>query len=202
MARLPRFRWSALHAPDPLLRWLVLDGYGFHQAYFRTQRYVHEQYREARFPFPPGRAAAYADRAVDQGIGRALWFVGGTDVDRVVRLVEAFPEQRHSDLYGGVGLAATYAGGADGNELAELVRRAGRYGPDLAQGSAFAAAARSRAGLIVAHNDLATRVLCGLSTAEAAAVCDRTRPARGTKGHLPAYERWRQSIRREFVAAY
>src|SRR5581483_7151474 len=28
MARLPRFRWPTLYAPDPLLRWLVLDGYG------------------------------------------------------------------------------------------------------------------------------------------------------------------------------
>ena len=36
MARLPRVLWSRLYAPDPLLRWLVLDGYGFHQAYFRT----------------------------------------------------------------------------------------------------------------------------------------------------------------------
>ncbi|WP_460358146.1 DUF1702 family protein [Actinoallomurus acanthiterrae] len=53
MARLPRFRWSRLSAPDPLLRWLVLDGYGFHQAYFHTDRYVHRRFREESFPWPP-----------------------------------------------------------------------------------------------------------------------------------------------------
>lgn len=50
MARLPRFCWPDIDKLDPLLRWLVLDGYGFHQAYFRTDRYVHQQYREPAFP--------------------------------------------------------------------------------------------------------------------------------------------------------
>ncbi|MBM2620115.1 DUF1702 family protein [Actinoplanes sp. LDG1-06] len=201
MARLPRFRWRTLHAPDPLLRWLALDGYGFHQAYFRTQRYVHEQFREARFPYPDPDPAGYAARAIDQGIGRALWFVGGTDVERVTELAAAYAPERRSDLYGGIGLAATYAGGADGHELAELLRRAGRHASDLAQGSAFAASARTRAGLVVPHVDLGTRVLCGLSAAQAAEVCDRTRPREGTPGGLPAYERWRQAVRRELAPA-
>lgn len=67
MARVPRFRWSKLYAPDPLLRWLALDGYGFHQAYFRTRRYVHEQYQEPDFPWPAdgpaGTPAAPSTRA-------------------------------------------------------------------------------------------------------------------------------------------
>lgn len=53
MARLPRFRWSSLTAPDPLLRWLVLDGYGFHQAYFKTEQYVYQTYQEENFPGRP-----------------------------------------------------------------------------------------------------------------------------------------------------
>ncbi len=79
MARMPRFTRPRLYAPDPLLRWLVLDGYGFHQAYFRTRRYVHEQYQDPAFPWPAGGPSGYANRVIDQGIGRALWFVGGTD---------------------------------------------------------------------------------------------------------------------------
>ena len=34
MARLPRFRWRRVTVADPLMRWLVLDGFGFHQAYY------------------------------------------------------------------------------------------------------------------------------------------------------------------------
>ena len=52
MARLPRLRWSRMTVPDPLLRWLVLDGYGFHQAYFRTARYVGGHHRDGRLPWP------------------------------------------------------------------------------------------------------------------------------------------------------
>lgn len=89
MARLPRMLHPGTEDADPLLRWLILDGYGFHQAYFHTDRYVRGQHRERKLPWPEDQAS-YAHRAVDQGIGRALWFVGGTDVDAVLALVDAF----------------------------------------------------------------------------------------------------------------
>lgn len=198
MARLPKFRWPKDDF-DPLLRWLVLDGYGFHQAYFKTQRYVHEHYQDPGFRWPEEGPAWYSARAVDQGIGRALWFVGGTDVDVVTRLVEQFPENRHPDLYGGVGLAATYAGGAEEEELLLLRKRAGAHRSQLAQGSAFAAEARNRAGLLVPHVHQATRILCGTSSAEQAAeVTIRLRPTQIVPGELPAYEVWRQQIADEF----
>jgi hypothetical protein len=196
MARLPRFRWPRLHTPDPLLRWLALDGYGFHQAYFRTRRYVTEHFQADRFPWPGDDDTGYANRAIDQGIGRALWFVGGTDVLQVSRLVDGFAESRRADLYSGVGLAATYAGGADETELRELWRRAGTYRAHLIQGSAFAAAARVRAGLVVPHVETATRLFCGLAPAEAAAVTDRARPGHSLPGEPPAYEIWRSRIRK------
>src|SRR5262249_30596908 len=127
MARVPRFRWRTLTAPDPLLRWLVLDGYGFHQAYFRTDRYVRGHYREPAFPWPRGGRAGYADRAMAQGIGRASWFVGGADPRVVADLLDRFPESRRADLYSGAGLAATYAGGADEPELCWFWDHAGQH---------------------------------------------------------------------------
>ncbi|MFF4378212.1 DUF1702 family protein [Kitasatospora sp. NPDC001547] len=200
MARLPRFRWPDIDALDPLLRWLVLDGYGFHQAYFRTDRYVHQQYRDPAFPWPAHDHPSYAGRAIDQGIGRALWFVGGTDADLVATMIEKFPESRWSDLYGGAGLAATYAGGVGEAELCAFRERAGVHRAMVAQGSAFAAEARIRAGLLVPHTELATRVFCGMSSAQAAAVTQEVRPAGPVPGALPAYEVWRQAIADRFPA--
>lgn len=203
-----RLLWPSSRRLDPLLLWLVHDGYGFHQAYFHTRRYVHEQYREPRFTWPPGYES-YAARAIDQGIGRALWFVGGTDVDRVTSLIDGFPAARRPDLYAGTGLAATYAGGAGEPELRELRRRAGEHAPQLAQGSAFAAEARIRAGLLNPHNELAAHVLCGTSAQRAATLCRETRPAppapaspvpaspvpaSPVPGAVPAYETWRARI--------
>ncbi len=201
MARVPSFRWRALHAGDPLLRWLVLDGYGFHQAYFRTSEYVHGQRTAALVPWGPPRSQPYAGRAVDQGIGRAMWFVGGTDPDRVATMIDQFAEGRRSDLYSGAGLAATYAGGADEAELEHFAKRAGEHRASVAQGCVFGASARGRAGLTTPHTELATRVLCGLSAAEAEEVADLAREGLTDSPGLPAYETWRQRIAKQFVPA-
>ncbi|MEZ0075137.1 hypothetical protein ABH927_004507 [Planotetraspora sp. GP83] len=200
MARLPRFLWSKIHAPDPMLRWLALDGYGFHQAYFRTDQYVHGQFQEARFPWPLDAPAGYANRVIDQGIGRAMWFVGGTDADVVATMIEKFPEYRRADLYAGAGLAATYACGADEAELLAFQERAGAYRPQLAQGSAFAAEARVRPDLVVPATETATRVLCGTTPWQAARISNESRPDRPTQGDVPAYEVWRRRIADQFVS--
>src|SRR5262249_28530222 len=90
MAPPPRVSWSTRYAGDPVLRWLTLDGYGFHQAYFRTRRYVHEKLRHDAFPWPGDSPAWYPARVIDQGVGRAMWFVAGTDVERLHTMVQRF----------------------------------------------------------------------------------------------------------------
>jgi enediyne biosynthesis protein E3 len=199
MARLPRIRWSTLHSPDPLLRWLVLDGYGFHQAYFRTERYVYDKYEDTSLPWRDLTARYYAPRATDQGIGRALWFIGGTDVEVVASLVERNSRRRRADLYSGVALAATYAGGATEAELTELWEHAKDYRPQLAQGAAFAAAARAKAGLVCPHNEMATQVFCGRSVALAQQVTEDAKADLPADGLVPAYEIWRQRISEALV---
>lgn len=200
MARLPRLRWPAVDVTDPLLRWLVLDGYGFHQAYFRTEKYVHRQFRDPSFPWPADGPRWYAYQAIDQGIGRALWFVGGTDPAEVDRLIRRFPEDRHADLYAGSGLAATYAGGVTEQELRDFRKLSGPHLPLVAQAAAFAATARAHAGLLVPHNDLATEVLCGVPAREAHEISEATRPVPPYSGDVPPYEVWRQRLAARFAA--
>ncbi|WP_306369328.1 DUF1702 family protein [Nocardiopsis sp. CC223A] len=193
LARLPRPLWPTVRTLDPLLRWLVLDGYGFHQAYFRTERFVHRRARDGRPARWSGRPE-YAPRALDQGVGRALWFVSCADPDRAADLVESFGEERRADLYSGVGLAAVYAGGADRAGLERLCRRAGTHRPRLAQGAAFAAETRMRAGLLVPHVEDAVGVLFGGTAQEAARAARDTRPDGDQPGRPPAYEEWRTRL--------
>jgi hypothetical protein len=200
MARLPRFRWPDSRTLDPLMIPLALDGYGFHQAYFRTRRYVHEQYRETAFGWPSGPDQAYSPRAVDQGIGRAMWFVAGTDAARCADLIDGFAADRRPDLYSGAGLAATYAGGGGEDELRLFWDRAGEHRPQVAQASVFAAEARVRAGLVVPHTGLATEVFCGMTPEQAASVSLAERPD-GPVGGTPAYEVWRQRVAAVFVSS-
>ncbi|MER6910158.1 DUF1702 family protein [Streptomyces sp. NPDC000594] len=196
LARLPRPLWPDLTGTDPLLRWLILDGYGFHQAYFHTDRYVHARLPGTP-PWPWG-PAGYPQRAVDQGIGRALWFVAGTDPDLAATLIEKFPEERRADLFSGTGLAAAYACGAREDELARLLHRAGPHRPQLLQGAAFAAEAREKAGLTVDRTRLSVRALTGLDPADAALVCRRTRPTGPIAGD--SYEQWRRQISDELIS--
>lgn len=196
MARLPRVRWRAIAPRDPLLRWLALDGYGFHQAYFHTRKYVAGQYQA---PIP-GWPSGYANRAADQGIGRALWFVNGSDVGRVADTIGKFAPSRQADLWSGAALASVYAGGADAGELDEMVRLAGPYRSHAAQGAAFAAGARVLAGLVTPGTELGVKAHCGMSAAEAAAVTDGAKLGLPeTDGLVPAYENWRERIRRQFA---
>jgi enediyne biosynthesis protein E3 len=196
MARLPKMRWRAIAPRDELLRWLAMDGYGFHQAYFHTREYVAEQYQAP----VPGWPSPYANRAVDQGIGRALWFASGSDVTRVADTIARFAPARRGDLWSGAGLASVYAGGVDAGELADLVRLAGEHRSHAAQGAVFAASARLRADLVTPGTELGVKVHCGMKVQEASALADDARmDLPDSTGQMPAYEAWRERIRSRFA---
>jgi hypothetical protein len=194
LARLRRDPSRALRSFDPLLGWLAFDGYGFHEGYFKWPAYVARQER-------PRRLSGYGLRVFDQGLGRSLWFVEGADAERVVGTINAFAAERRSDLWSGVGLACTYAGGADDGGLEHLRARAGRFAPQLAQGAAFAAKARSRAGNMAQHTETACRILCGMTADAAAEVTDAALQHLPRDGEEPAYEIWRRRIAGELARA-
>ncbi len=200
------FGWAAARLPwvrrnfdrhcrrlDPLLRWLVVDGYGFHEAFFHWPRYCEGQ-------AVPSRLSGYARRAFDQGLGRCVWFIGGADPTRIVETLDAFPPGRHADLFSGLGLACAYAGGVDEEAIEALLRAAGRYRLELAQGAAFGAKARLRAGNPTRHTELACQVLCGMSAEAAAAITDECLVDPPPEGNEPAYEQWRRRIQAQMAA--
>ncbi|HNG50340.1 MAG TPA: DUF1702 family protein [Plasticicumulans sp.] len=170
---------------DPLLGWLAYDGWGFHRGYFGGGRIP------AAYPARLGMAAR---RVHDQGLGRSLWFVCGADPWRVAMAVAGLDAGRHADLWAGVGLAATYAGGAGDAALAELRRLAGAHAGWLAQGAAFAAKARLHAGNPTADTERGCRALCGCDAVTAAAATDRALQALPADGPEPAYALWRHRI--------
>lgn len=193
--------WAAARLPgalrprpvDPLLRWLVLDGTGFHDGYFRPRQVI----EEGRVP---ARLRGYERRAFDQGVGRCLWFYGGADPDRAADVVETFESSRRDDLWSGLGIACAYAGGVSEEELARLRTRGARHLGPLSQGVAFAAKAHARAGHPSESAALASRAICGVAADTAAAWCDEALPPREAGPHdedrdAPAYEAWRAGVR-------
>jgi hypothetical protein len=177
---------------DPLLRWLAVDGYGFHEGYFHWPRYVEGHAN-------PERLSGYGRRVFDQGLGRSLWFVDGADVARIPETIAAFPSSRHADLWSGVGLACADAGGGDQTALEALRAAAEHYRFHLAQGAAFAAKARQRAGNPAAPTERACTVLCGVSAGVAANITDLALKNLPPDCVEPAYEVWRRRIRGWFA---
>jgi enediyne biosynthesis protein E3 len=142
----------------------------------------------------------YGCRAFDQGLGRSLWFVDGADIDRVAATIARFASYRRADLWSGVGLAASYAGGVEASSMSALRQSAGGYWPDLALGAAFAAKARQRAGIIVKHTEVACQILCGMSSDIAARITDEALNSVAGDGEEPAYEIWRTLVRDQLLA--
>jgi enediyne biosynthesis protein E2 len=205
MARLPRPLWKKI-VPDltpdpyyPTMSWLAVDGYGFDRAYFETKRWVDAQKVPA--PYRWEGSPDYFLRAVDQGIGRALWFICGAHGPDVAAAVARFASHRQPDLWSGVGLAATFAGGGDESGLAALRRAAGDDWTQLALGSVLATKARNYSGVVPDHTVTTGAALTDLSVDKAVSLADDTAvaPTAGTKAE-PAYELWRQRIRAHFTA--
>ncbi|MGJ9423304.1 DUF1702 family protein [Aeromicrobium sp. CF3.5] len=196
LARVPGAAWPKLERFDPLVAPLILDGFAFHQTFFRTEKVLEQR----TVPFPlerrwPG-SVEDGEQQLAQGVGRALWFVAGGSPAVAAELIDRFDQQVRSSLWAGMGLAAAYAGGRDAAALRQLQDLAGEDRVWLAQGASFAVDARLRAGTEVPHTEVAAQVLCGGGADEVSVVTRESRPdpVRTDTGDWSGYEHWRRAI--------
>ena len=180
----PRHRLRAL---DPFLRWLALDGYGFHEAFFHTRSTI-------RGHHVPRRLTGYECRAFDQGVGRALWFVGAGDVGQATSMLRGFSGYRQPDLWSGLALAASYTTSATEEDLRRLLVAGRAHAPEISQGAAFAVAARHRAGNVLEETRTAAAVLCGQCVEDVVATVREARRGLLADPAGQSYERWRTAI--------
>lgn len=193
MARLPWLRGrieSIVGKFHPVFGWLAVDGYGFHEGYFHWHTALQSKL---------SKLSENARHIFYQGLGRSLWFVNGADVSLLTRTISTFALQFHADAWSGLGLGCGYAGGITRAELEELHRAAGPYRAAVAQGAAFAAKARQLAGNPASHTELACKVLCGISTEEASALCDSTFE-QATQLRPNPYQKWRELLQNRLQA--
>jgi hypothetical protein len=188
LARLPIRIEKAIQKFDNLLRWLVLDGYGFHQAYFHTKKYVDKKQ-------VPKHLSEFALHVFYQGVGRCLWFIEGTQPDKITLRIEAFSSDFHKDLWAGVGLACAYAGGLQEKGLNNLLFLSDCYNLHLAQGVCFGAKARLHSGIAINDTELCTKIICGLSAKSCAEIADKALPDTKLMSSEQAYDAWRSNIR-------
>ena len=190
-ARLPVNVRRAGQRLDPVLGWLAFDGWGFHEGFFHWPKYIGGQ------PLPK-KLKGFERRVFDQGFGRSLWFVNGGNIELIAQTLANFSPDRQSDLWSGIGLAATYAGIVSEASLVALREKSGSFQPRLAQGAAFAAKARQRAGNMTDYTGRAAKILCGMSAEEAARLTDEALENLPADSDAPAYEIWRRRVQNHF----
>ena len=84
---------------DPRYMHAVTDGYGFHQGFFHSDRFMGRG-------FPRGKGELSAP--YDIGLGRALWFVHLGCVDPIARAIDNMLADRRMHLWRGVGTACAF----------------------------------------------------------------------------------------------
>jgi hypothetical protein len=188
----PRVLDRYLRSIDPLVAWCVPCGYGFHQGFFHHVRYV-EQAQE-----PPRSLSPLGKQLFDSGLGRSLWWVTCADPFRIASAIDRFPERRRAELWAGVGIASSYAGGVGAAALENLLQLSGPYRADFLSGLPFSARLRQKAGNYSDATELACRILLGQSTDETAnlaeAAADAVRSQVRGEGITAAYDLVRRHL--------
>ncbi len=179
---------------DPVMRWLVIDGYGFYQGFFAGQRFVVD--KEIPVNLPP-----FARRVFDQGLGRSIWFSTGANPQRIAETIAAFPAGRRGDIWGGIGLACAYAAGVvDADTIETLLHLAGPHRAQMAVGAAVAARFRLQSGHAAPHTELACEVIWGMPSESIAHLADLALQDLPLTDAEPAYGLWRSRIAARYIA--
>ncbi len=197
-AALKKDLWGKLAEIEPMQRWWIPDGYGFFTGIYKWEDTVEEL-------IVPRQIEGYALRAFDRGLGRRMWFAFSGEVEEVAQAIAKFPQSRQADLWSGIGLASTFAGGVDERVLIRLKELSKSFSSYVALGSTMAAKCRYTAGNIVEYTDFACSILCEMTASEAAEVVVKALeklevdPNEPLDAEQPAFETMRENIRSCFV---
>ncbi|MES2622311.1 MAG: DUF1702 family protein [Bacteroidota bacterium] len=144
----------------PMMRYRVLDGYGYYEGIFRKRKSILSQQK-------PELNDRVGSSAYDQGLGRSLWYLYNGSIAEVKNLIAKFPAMRQADLWRGMGIAVTYAGGAKEVTLKFIFDESDEYKKQLAAGAIMALVSRHFAAFITDDAVAACNIWCGKSRDEA-----------------------------------
>ena len=144
---------------NPMMRYRVLDGYGYYEGIFRRRRSIINHLKL-------NVEDAVASGAVDQGIGRSIWYLNKGIIDHAKNMIEGFAVERHKDLWRGLGIAIAYVGGCDEEMLQKVFSKADLFKTQLATGAVMALASRNAAKYISSDTELSCKIFCNKTADE------------------------------------
>jgi hypothetical protein len=148
-----------LQSMNPVLKWMVFDGMGYYYGLFKGRNTVKNKVL-------PNGIEGESLHGFDQGLGRRLWYMAKGNLNEAACLVGNFVEERHSDLWRGIGIACGYVGGNTEDGLRYLPGISGKYYKQLQIGVVLAAISRIASNTITEDVDLACRIICNKAVNE------------------------------------
>lgn len=186
---------------ESLFSWLTVDGMGFSQAL------LHHMHKIGKSPglLPLHDCDAPTHQSIfDQGIGRFLWINHGNELPILVSIINKQEKHRLADLWSGVGVAATFLGSVDKENMQYLKQEAGVYASDLAVGASLACRVRLADGSRMPHLNDVIETLCGVNAQECAEMGEQMLDKLSPFGvdmngiHYSNYHVWRKRMREFF----
>lgn len=167
---------------NPLMRYRVLDGYGYYEGMFRRRKsIVNKQVPE----FLSGSTLS----AYYQGLGRCMWYLNNGHVDATVNMLQSMDNDHQEDLWRGLGIAITYVGGADGPLLNDILTKADTHKAQLLTGAVMVAISRTTACNVVNDTELVCQTWLKQSVNQ---IVTQYKPGNNTAEN--AYDKWLMEI--------
>lgn len=144
---------------SPILRYRVLDGYGYYDGIFRKRKAIINRQL-------PELDDAIALSAYCQGLGRSIWYSTFGDIDKAKEQIDAFDDVHKPNLWRGIGIACAYVGGCTEAWLYEILSKSAPYSKQLKAGAVMLAVSRQAAGFTSADTELVCEVWLGKTARE------------------------------------
>ncbi len=141
----------------------VWDGCGYFDGYFRKRQTLQSKQRV-------DYVTSINYQSYDHGLGRRIWYHVEGDINKASEIINGFPADRHSSLWRGIGMAATYVGGCGEETYKSLSEASKEYKNQLAIGAATIAHSRSRANLLTLETETAYNLWCNKTAQQAAEI--------------------------------
>ncbi|MBV7331275.1 DUF1702 family protein [Chloroflexi bacterium TSY] len=179
---------------DPILRWNVVDGYGFTFGMFYREKGIEQLYC-------PDDLSEQTRHVYYQGLGRSQWFACCGDSGEIADIISRFPLEYHNDMWSGAAFGSTMAGGVNREELEQMRTHSQHHLPALAQGAAFAVTKRKHSGNFLPWNELACQVYWQMSAHDVDLIAQealRVAEKRAVTDQKGPYQAWRAHIQQVF----
>lgn len=131
---------SHLIGIDPKWQLRVLDGYGYYCGFFRRKEVIRQMN-------VPKEILNEQLGGFDQGLGRFLFYRSQGEIEILKRQIDLFPEERHADLWRGIGIAICFISSSSNESIEDLKALGDQHLNSLSTGAALAANSMQNAGL-------------------------------------------------------